>query len=66
MDQTLGIYIHIPFCIRKCSYCGFVSQAADEEMKGRYVDCLLKEIDRRAPALQKSPVDSIFFGPCSR
>lgn len=62
MDQTLGIYIHIPFCIRKCSYCGFVSQAVDEEMKGRYVDCLLKEIEQRAPALRKNPVDSIFFG----
>ncbi len=46
--KSLGIYIHIPFCVRKCLYCDFVSGPADIHTKRDYVNRLLKEIDIRA------------------
>lgn len=42
--NPLELYIHIPFCVKKCQYCDFLSFAADEETKQRYVDQLVKEI----------------------
>lgn len=40
----MQIYIHIPFCIRKCNYCDFLSFACDEDMKKKYVQALIEEI----------------------
>lgn len=44
MKKKLGIYIHIPFCVRKCAYCDFLSAPAGEETRQRYVERLLEEI----------------------
>lgn len=41
----LGIYIHIPFCIRKCAYCDFLSFPAGEELREEYVKALCHEIE---------------------
>ncbi len=38
------MYLHIPFCVKKCAYCDFLSAPADEEMRQRYVDALCLEI----------------------
>ncbi len=43
--KSLGIYIHIPFCVQKCLYCDFVSGPATKDTKINYVNCLLKEIE---------------------
>ena len=59
-DNSLGIYIHIPFCERKCRYCDFLSFSADEREKERYTEALLKEIDESECAGQS--VDTVFFG----
>ena len=40
----LELYVHIPFCVRKCQYCDFLSGPSDEETKDRYIEALLKEI----------------------
>jgi len=60
----LGVYIHIPFCVRKCYYCDFCSSAHSEEVKLRYVDALKKEIS--SPTARKyfsnHRIESIFFG----
>lgn len=54
-----GIYIHIPFCIRKCPYCDFYS-ITDISLKNRFIKALLKEITLRSnPDLI---VDTIYFG----
>ena len=45
MRRSLGIYVHIPFCARKCRYCDFLSFAADEAVKERYIQALLGEIE---------------------
>ncbi len=42
--KPLGIYIHIPFCVRKCRYCDFLSMPADEKTHERYVRTLIREI----------------------
>ena len=46
--KSLGIYIHIPFCIRKCEYCDFLSFSADEDARARYVKGLVCEIETEA------------------
>ena len=44
--QNFGIYVHIPFCERKCKYCDFTSfDKCDEMIKEKYVECLMKEIE---------------------
>lgn len=62
MDKSLGIYIHIPFCVRKCRYCDFLSGPANEEVKEKYVAALLKEIEQNAEILENRRVETIFLG----
>lgn len=57
--MTHGVYIHIPFCKRKCLYCDFPSWADCMDFKDAYISRLLREIGDRA---QKETVDSVFFG----
>lgn len=42
--KNLEIYIHIPFCVRKCEYCDFLSFPADDDAKLRYVKGLMAEM----------------------
>ena len=42
--KEIGIYIHIPFCIKKCEYCDFVSYCNKEEYVPQYINALKKEI----------------------
>lgn len=58
--KKLGIYVHIPFCIKKCNYCDFNSYDHKEEWKNAYVDALIQEIG--AFCADGYLVDSIFFG----
>lgn len=44
--EELSLYIHIPFCVRKCGCCDFLSAPADEKARDRYVQALLMEIER--------------------
>ena len=60
--DNLSLYIHIPFCVRKCHYCDFLSAPCEEETKQRYVDALCKEITQKAEEFQDKKVDTIFFG----
>ena len=41
----MELYIHIPFCVRKCCYCDFLSSAAEPDVRERYVDQLIREIE---------------------
>lgn len=53
------IYIHIPFCQRKCNYCAFNSKVSDAAEKNSYVTALIKEINLRG---DNSLVETIYFG----
>ena len=41
----LELYVHIPFCVRKCRYCDFLSFASDACVREKYVDQLIREIE---------------------
>ena len=60
--RPLGIYLHIPFCIRKCLYCDFLSAPGDEQTKIEYVEALLHEIRAQAPLYDGHEVKTVFFG----
>ncbi len=59
--SPMEIYIHIPFCIRKCDYCDFLSGPSDSEKRKAYVRALLKEIQAVKEGKGRS-VSSIFIG----
>ncbi len=58
--KNLGLYIHIPFCLRKCPYCDFYSLEFNEDLKNQYVSAVVACIKRFADRGRK--VDSIYFG----
>ena len=60
--KNLSLYIHIPFCVRKCHYCDFLSAPCDDMTKQDYVDALCGEIIERAGSFCNKKVDTIFFG----
>lgn len=57
-----GIYIHIPFCVKKCRYCDFNSYKIDVEKKKRYIKALEKEIEIYSKMDNKRKIDTIFLG----
>lgn len=60
--KKLELYFHIPFCVRKCLYCDFLSAPADEETKHKYMEALLTETVGSAVQYQEYCVDSVFIG----
>ena len=62
MKQELELYIHIPFCVKKCNYCDFLSFPQTTEMYGRYVEQLVKEIRAAAADCAEYEVRSVFIG----
>ncbi len=62
MTSNLGIYVHIPFCVRKCNYCDFLSFSADECVKHQYVNAVRKEMESRKETLKDYVADSVFIG----
>ena len=54
-----SLYVHVPFCAQKCSYCAFFSEASSGELINRYVEALVREIDLVAHDLKPR---TIFFG----
>jgi len=58
--MNLGIYIHIPFCVKKCNYCDFVSFSNSDFIN--YFEALEKEIDLYSDLINKRKIDSVFIG----
>ena len=59
--DTLELYIHIPFCIKKCDYCDFLSGPVSRAGQEAYVYALLREI-KEAASREKRPVSTLFIG----
>ena len=59
----LSLYVHIPWCVRKCPYCDFNSHEAKSALPETvYVDALLNDLDHQLAHIQQRPIQSIFFG----
>lgn len=59
----LAIYVHVPWCVKKCPYCDFNSHARGSELpQSAYIDCLLDDLQQELPLVQGRKVHSIFFG----
>ncbi len=61
MSDTLGLYIHIPFCASKCAYCDFYSLPGDFDFK-RYADALILHMEDYSAAASDRVIDSVFIG----
>lgn len=62
LKKKLGIYVHIPFCESKCSYCNFVSFKSGDDVKENYVLALLKEMEMCKEEYADYTVNTIFIG----
>lgn len=62
MKKDLGLYIHIPFCVRKCEYCDFLSWSTGEEEREQYVKALLLEIESYREFAKGYRVSTVFIG----
>lgn len=75
INKQLAVYVHIPFCVRKCDYCDFLSAPAELPVQTQYIDALCREIRAYRPEqllevakgggkenLQPFFITSIFFG----
>ncbi len=57
-----GIYVHVPFCQQKCTYCDFASYPKELCKKESYFACLYREIKGRGMQLKGMEVDTVYFG----
>jgi len=62
MKRDLSLYIHIPFCEKKCDYCDFLSAPADKVIQSKYVDALVNEIKSYKEFAEEYLVNTIFIG----
>lgn len=58
----LELYLHIPFCVRKCKYCDFLSFPSDVETIHRYVEAMCEEIRENSKCAKQMTVRSVFVG----
>ncbi len=60
--KNLELYIHIPFCCKKCAYCDFLSFSSDEKTQMAYADALIREIEFYGPKMKEFLISTIFIG----
>jgi oxygen-independent coproporphyrinogen-3 oxidase len=60
---SLALYVHMPWCVRKCPYCDFNShQLKSAQPEASYIDALIRDFDIEAPRLEDRVIDTVFFG----
>jgi putative oxygen-independent coproporphyrinogen III oxidase len=63
ITAPLALYIHMPWCVRKCPYCDFNShQLKSAQPDSAYIDALLRDFDLEAPRVKERAIGSVFFG----
>jgi putative oxygen-independent coproporphyrinogen III oxidase len=61
--MAFGVYVHIPYCVKKCPYCDFNSYGVGESFPERdYTESVLQELELYAEVLDGTPLSTIFFG----
>lgn len=58
----LALYIHLPWCVKKCPYCDFNSHAAERIPEAAYVDALLADLESALPEIWGRRIHAVFFG----
>jgi putative oxygen-independent coproporphyrinogen III oxidase len=62
-EVSLALYVHLPWCVRKCPYCDFNShQLKSAQPDGSYIDALIRDFELEAPRLASRRIDTVFFG----
>ena len=61
-NKIMGIYIHIPFCIKKCNYCDFLSFTADDLSKEAYINALINKIKYYGEKYNDYHISTVFIG----
>ncbi|HWX80081.1 MAG TPA: radical SAM family heme chaperone HemW [Steroidobacteraceae bacterium] len=62
-EDSLALYVHLPWCVRKCPYCDFNShQLKLAQPDAAYIDALIRDFDLEAPRLEGRRIDTVFFG----
>ena len=59
--EPIGLYIHVPFCGKKCPYCDFYSLPAEESRMDAYTACILKKLESEAARVGRA-ADTLYFG----
>jgi oxygen-independent coproporphyrinogen-3 oxidase len=59
-EPGFGVYVHIPFCLHRCHYCDFNTYEGQDDLHDRYVDALIRTIERQEGAFPEAT--SVFFG----
>ncbi len=62
MNRELELYIHIPFCVKKCAYCDFLSGPASDSRIEEYVQALVEEIKYYKEFAKNYEISTVFFG----
>ena len=62
MNGGMELYLHMPFCVRKCAYCDFLSFPTDQETQNLYTRRLREDIDAMGKKYGDIPVETIFIG----
>lgn len=62
MSGGMELYLHMPFCVRKCAYCDFLSFPSGAETQRMYAKRLMKDIDVMGKRYEEIPVETIFIG----
>ncbi|MBN8774699.1 MAG: YggW family oxidoreductase [Thiobacillus sp. 63-78] len=62
VSPPLSVYIHLPWCVKKCPYCDFNSHAAQGIPEAAYIDALLLDLERALPDIWGRTVHTVFFG----
>jgi len=62
-ESSLALYVHMPWCVRKCPYCDFNShQLKSAAPDSSYVDALIRDLDLEMPSVSGRRIDTVFFG----
>lgn len=62
VPPPLSLYIHLPWCVRKCPYCDFNSHAADAIPESAYIDALVRDLELALPKIWGRKIHTVFFG----
>lgn len=60
--KNLSLYLHIPFCKKKCAYCDFVSLAKSPEYQEKYISALIKEFETSSITASNYNIDTVYIG----